>query len=406
MSFIPEKQGFLLMALAFTFFTACEEEAILTSFSDQPMHLETAIFNIDQIITYQSPPVIGSQDYLFFGNYEEFENPFSLIQIKDTDNRNIFKFESFNDTSFTVDSMIFYLHYAGDSAVDLNSYQLRFFPDGGDSVFSETETNYLNFDAAIASSVISTATLETDSSDTTYSKKLLKFVLSSEIMDIFMDTSLIVHNRSFLIEPVEELLDLYRFNSRDNQEGRTPELKVHFTYEDSSGKDTLISSFESSSDISIIIPTSLTAEDSSLAISRGKGLNVLAFADLAGFDPPLTAIVNSAKLILSPISADSINDYTIIAYPLENFTDIDKFSTYDYDPLKLDLNYFTSTDLKENIYEIQEKSFFQGLALNKITNFGFKIYSSSSNNPFETVYFHGLESDSLYPLIKVEYVVP
>ena len=55
-------------------------------------------------------------------------------------------------------------------------FQLRYFPNGGDSVFNETMTHYLNFDRNTASPVISSAEMMTDSNDTLNTKIMLNFL--------------------------------------------------------------------------------------------------------------------------------------------------------------------------------------------------------------------------------------
>lgn len=406
MRFLPEKQALLFLAAASLFLTACEEQPILTTFNDQSMHLDTATFFLSNLVTYQTPPDIGGHDYLYFGKTKGYDNPYALVQISAADINSNFNMVNFNDSLFTVDSMVFFLHYGGDSTNALSSYQLRWFPAGGDSVFSESATNYLNFDKTIASGIISTADLEIDSSDTSFSKMYLRFNLSPDIMKIFSDTSTISHNRTFLIEPVEDLTDLYKFNSRNNLEGRGPELKVHFRVADSTSIDTLESTFRPVKDASIIIPAPLAAADSLVAVSRGKGLNMIAYLDLGDLDLPLEAIVKSANLVLFPKSVDSIANSVIITYPLNQPADISSFNSFDQDPLELNINYFVTTEPKADRFEIQERSFFQGLAHEKVSNYGFKLSPSINNNPFETIYFHGVDSDSLYPMVKVEYVVP
>lgn len=400
------KYGLFLCAMASLILNSCEEQAIHLPLSDTPLHLDTLSFGINQIVSYQSPPQMGGSDFLYLGTNDGFNHPYSLIQISEKDRTGSIDMKEFSDSLITVDSLVLFMHYEGDTSVSKSIFHLRYFPDGGDSVFSEQKSHYLNFDRSIASDVISTSVLEVDTTDTTLTKLWLRFVIPSGVLDFFSDTTINNHNRTFLVEPYGEVLDLYRFISRENIVEQFPELKIYYRQADSSSVDTLIRNFQTSKDISITIPAALTDRDTVLAVSKGKGLTMLVYADMGTLELPDKSIVKSANLILHSLNEDSSGKYILISYPLSVPGEFSNFKSYVEDPFDLNDNYFVATSLEENHFNVQLREFIYDLDMERVTNFGFKLYSSVTNDPFETIYFHGLDSDSLYPVIRIQYVLP
>ena len=181
-------------------FSACEEAAIPVENLGTPMRLDTISFPVIKAISYQTPPQMGKTDYLYFGNNNGYEFKYNLIKFDSSSMTAKTPLSYYNDSLVVVDSLLLSLRFEVDSIESNPEFQLRYFPDGGDSVFSEMESNYYNFDRSIASQVISTAQMTKDTTDTNSTKVYLNFRLDSTIINAFRDTSVIDFNRSFLVE--------------------------------------------------------------------------------------------------------------------------------------------------------------------------------------------------------------
>ncbi len=403
-----KKSGLWLWGLSLIILVSCEESAIPHNLDNLSLNLDTASFAVTEMISYQSSPEMGSSDYLYFGNEDGFQHPYSLIQIKEKDISNSLAFHELNDSLLTIDSAEFFLHFQWDSTVEKVAFQLRYFPDGGDSVFSELHTHFSNFDPSSASSIISFATMETDSSDTNYTTLRLRFSIAAGIFKSFIDTVKTDFNRSFLVESVETLTRRYRFISRDNNIDSGPELILHVRQmaSDSSSIDTTTVIYHTQMDLSVTLPPQLGAQDSVLSVGQAMGLKALALVDLSTFSLPDKAVIKSADLILHKIDNDSLPNYLLISYPIIGEGDFSSFKSFTDDPYEMDLNYFVSTPVRNNVFKVNERSFVHDVARGKVSNSGIKLYSSINNDPFTTVYFHGVENDSLYPVMRIQYVVP
>ncbi|MDD9880512.1 MAG: hypothetical protein OXT08_06945, partial [Candidatus Marinimicrobia bacterium] len=180
-------------------FSACEEAAVPVEDSGIPMKLDTISFPVIQTVTYQVPPELGGTDYLYFGEKEGYKYLYNLIRFDSLNTTNLFTFDRYNDSLIVADSMRLSLRFSVDSLDENAEFQLRYFPDGGDSVFNETMTHYLNFDRNTASPVISSAKMVTDSIDTVSTKIMLNFLMDTTIINVLKDTSHINFNHSFLV---------------------------------------------------------------------------------------------------------------------------------------------------------------------------------------------------------------
>ena len=120
------------------------------------------------------------------------------------------------------------LRFVSDSIDNNSQFQLRFFPQIGDSVFNEYETNYKNFDPLIASKVISEAEMVSDSIDSVNTRVTLNFLIDTTVINVFKDTSIANFNRSFLIELKDNESSEYKFHSSELAGGDAPELKLYY----------------------------------------------------------------------------------------------------------------------------------------------------------------------------------
>ncbi|MBC8344931.1 MAG: hypothetical protein ISR82_02375 [Candidatus Marinimicrobia bacterium] len=389
--------------------SACEEAAIPVSADDTPISLDTISFPVVKAIAYQSPPEMGKTEYLYFGKQDGYDFQYNLIKFDSSSVTANTPFSFYNDSLVIVDSLKLSLRFEKDSIINNVGFQLRYFPNGGDSVFSDLESNYLNFDQGIASDIISTAQMETDSIDTNKTEVYLNFMLDSSIVNAFRDTSVLDFNRSFLVELENESAESFNFHSTDIQAGTKPELTVFYRVflSDTVVMDTTSRSYLSVADITIMSPAPISNEDTAmLSVSMAKGLKSIVFVDMDGWTLPSKSIVSSAELIFNRVETDSIAPFKVISHPMTSDGIYDQFTSFTNDPYDEDLNFFTSTNIVNNVLKINHRKVASEIGQKKFTNFGFKLQSSFNNDPFTTVQFYGLNNQDYYPVMRVIYVLP
>ena len=389
--------------------SACEEAAIPVGVDNTPITLDTISFPVVKAIAYQSPPEMGRTEYLYFGKQDGFDFQYNLIKFDSTSVTANTPFSYFNDSLVVVDSLRLSLRFDKDSITSDAEFQLRYFPSGGDSVFNELESNYLNFNQAIASEIISTAQMEADSIDTNKTEVYLNFTLDSSIVNAFRDTSVLEYNRSFLVELANESSESFYFHSTDIQAGIKPELTVFYRQflSDTVVLDTTSRSYLAVADISIITPAPISFEDSTtLSVSIGKGLKSIVFVDMGDWTLPSKSIISSAQIIFNRVESDSIAQFKVISHPMTSEGIYERFTSFMDDPYDEDLNFFTSTALIDNVLKINHRKAATEIGHKNFTNFGFKLQSSFNNDPFTTVQFYGINNTDSYPVMRVIYVLP
>lgn len=408
MGYLPKLVGFGLCLSLVLLLAGCEENAIPLDLDNTPMKLDTVSFPVNDLISYQSPPEMGKSDYLYFGEKNGYKHPYGLIKIDTYDQYDIVNISVFNDSLIEVDSLNLTLFSVTNTVTDLATFQLRYFPNGPDSLFNELSTHYNNFDPSIASDIITTARLQVDATDTVNTNYILNFSFGPDILDSFIDTSTTNHNRTFLIEPVNDLNDLFTFYSRENSVDKEPQITVFYRRfsGDSTIVDTLQLVFRTALDLTVTIPKKLSARDTTeIAIGQAKGLKTLAFVDFNSFELPPEAVIKTADLIFYTIE-DTASKFTIVSYPIAIVGDYQNFKSYPEDPFDMNLNYFRSTARINNRFDIETRNFVADVSDGKTQNYGFKLYASSYNDPFQTVYLYGVDSDSLAPYLRIQYVEP
>ncbi len=391
------------------FFSACEEAAVPIEDSGTPMKLDTISFPVTQTVTYQVPPELGGTDYLYFGENDGYKYLYNLIRFDSLNTTNLFTFDRYNDSLIVADSIRLSMRLSVDSLDENSEFQLRYFPDGGDSVFHENLTHYLNFDRNTASPVIASAEMVTDSIDTVKTKVMLNFLMDTTIINVMKDTSHINFNHSFLVELKTGSSSEFKFHSSDKTGGEAPKLTVFYRklLSDSVVSDTSEHDFIAIQDISIVEPPAITLEDSShLAVSVGKGLRSLVKVDMGGWSLPTKGIISSAELIYNRSQSDTLTGYSVSSYPITGAGDYSIFKTYESDPYSNDVDFGVSSSVVQNILKINYRKISTEFGRGKKVNHGFKILPGPNNDPFKTVLFHNLDSDDAYPVMRVIYVHP
>jgi len=391
-----------------TFFS-CEEAAIPVKDDGIPMKLDTISFPVIKAMSYQVPPEMGRTDLLYFGNKDGYNFSYNLIKLDSSSVTAGTPFSFYNDSLIIVDSLKFSLRFDSDSIENNPEFQLRYFPDGGDSVFNELESNYINFDKSIASTFISTGQLESDTTDTNQTKVFLNFLLDSSIVTAFKDTNITDFNRSFLVELKNEESESFIFHSSDKVGADGPQLKVYYRQfvSDSVVLDTTFRTYAAIEDLSIIIPPPISTDDSSyLSVGTAMGLKSIVLVDMVDWILDPRAIISSAELIFNFALDDTLQNYTVISYPIINEGDFLQFSSFDKDPYDEDFNYYTSTSIVEDKLKINHRKIATEIGHQKYNNYGFKLEPSISNDPFRTMLFYSIDSPDYFPVMRVIYVLP
>ena len=399
--------GFCLISLIAFF--SCEEAAIPVKDDGVPMKLDTISFPVIKAMSYQVPPEMGRTDLLYFGYKDGYNFSYNLIKLDSSSVTAGTPFSFYNDSLIIVDSLKFSLRFDSDSIENNPEFQLRYFPDGGDSVFNELESNYINFDKSIASTFISTGQLESDTTDTNQTKVFLNFLLDSSIVNAFRDTNITDFNRSFLVELKNEESESFIFHSSDKVGADGPQLKVYYRQfvSDSVVLDTTFRTYAAIEDLSIIIPPPISTDDSSyLSVGTAMGLKSIVLVDMGDWILDPKAIISSAELIFNSALNDTLQNYMVISYPIINEGDFLQFSSFDKDPYDEDFNYYTSTSIVDDKLKINHRKIATEIGHQKYINYGFKLETSLSNDPFKTMLFYSIDSPDYFPVMRVIYVLP
>ena len=399
--------GFCLIGLIIFF--SCEEAAIPVKDDGIPMKLDTISFPVIKAMSYQVPPEMGRTDLLYFGNKDGYNFSYNLIKLDSSSVTAGTPFSFYNDSLIIVDSLKFSLRFDSDSIENNAEFQLRYFPDGGDSVFNELESNYINFDKSIASTFISTGQLESDTTDTNQTKVFLNFLLDSSIVNAFKDTNITDFNRSFLVELKNEESESFIFHSSDKVGADGPQLKVYYRQfvSDSVVLDTTFRTYAAIEDLSIIIPPPISMDDSSyLSVGTAMGLKSIVLVDMGDWILDPRAIISSAELIFNSALDDTLQNFTVISYPIINEGDFLQFSLFDKDPYDEDFNFYTSTSIIDDKLKINHRKIATEIGHQKYINYGFKLETSLSNDPFRTMLFYSIDSPDYFPVMRVIYVLP
>ncbi len=399
--------GFCLIGLII--FCSCEEAAIPVKDDGIPMKLDTISFPVIKAMSYQVPPEMGRTDLLYFGNKDGYNFSYNLIKLDSSSVTAGTPFSFYNDSLIIVDSLKFSLRFDSDSIENNPEFQLRYFPDGGDSVFNELESNYINFDRSIASTFISTGQLESDTTDTNQTKVFLNFLLDSSIVNAFKDTNITDFNRSFLVELKNEESESFIFHSSDKVGADGPQLKVYYRQfiSDSVVLDTTFRTYAAIEDLSIIIPPPISMDDSSyLSVGTAMGLKSIVLVDMGDWILDPRAVISSAELIFNSALDDTLQNFTVISYPIINEGDFLQFSSFDKDPYDEDFNFYTSTSIIDDKLKINHRKIATEIGHQKYINYGFKLEASLSNDPFRTMLFYSIDSSEYFPVMRVIYVLP
>ena len=401
-------------------YTGCMEEPLHADLSEAELELEARELYDITGQTYQVPPIIGSKSKLYLGFDEGFEYKAILFETSFISFESYYStLASFLDTAITIDSAFFTVEISKDTLEIPATYSMYYFPEKIDSIFSESETHYLNFteteiDAGV---LVSTAAEESYDVDTTITRYRVRFPADVLFDTTFADTSL---NYTLMLKLDDSVDDLNSFYSReyDYTQTLTPKLEVfyrEFTYPDSADTaqidtliDTLFKSFLTTQDLSIMVPPELTEQDTSyITIGRGKGLRSLIKMDfLDTLQLPKQTSFDKAELTLHIVPDSNISSFSIWAAALKDTVDLSSFVSIDEDDYSVHGTLYSSGSVLNNKVVFNIKDFLQNQYFENVGNLGLKLYANINNNLQTEVHFYSADHNSLYPKLFIQYVAP
>ena len=396
------------------------EDTVTVDLMDDGMYHDTLYVRGITGFTYQTPPQLGNSTLLYFGiDSNGFQNPFALFRVSSNSiTTPVETFASLNDSSIEIDSAKFILTFNEDSITTGMIFDLFYFQEGGDSIFSESESNYLNItENDLNSTYIGSSRLsqkEPDSLGTT-SFPTLSFNVS-EILDSFSDTSSENRNLTVMIKPKFELAGVFSFKSSESGFTYAPQIQV-FTHDtafvDSTGDsvvvDTISHTFISTDDLSIIIPPDGIDENPN-NISLGRGMTykaIIQIPDLDSISIPQQAIITQAELSFFYVNDTSQSNFYLQIHPITDTVSIAELQGLLLDdplvtePSLIAVNLSNNGRISLNIREYLQLHHF-----GYIQNQGLKMEVANTVSPFNTYSFYISNLDSLAPKLIIHYVAP
>lgn len=396
------------------------EDTVTVDLMDDGMYHDTLYVRGITGFTYQTPPQLGNSTLLYFGTDSNgFQNPFALFRVSSNSiTTPVETFASLNDSTIEIDSAKFILTFNEDSITTGMIFDLFYFQEGGDSIFSESESNYLNItENDLNSTYIGSSRLsqkEPDSLGTT-SFPTLSFNVS-EILDSFSDTSSENRNLTVMIKPKFELAGVFSFKSSESGFTYAPQIQV-FTHDtafvDSTGDsvvvDTISHTFISTDDLSIIIPPDGIDENPN-NISLGRGMTykaIIQIPDLDSISIPQQAIITQAELSFFYVNDTSQSNFYLQIHPITDTLSIAELQGLLLDdplvtePSLIAVNLSNNGRISLNIREYLQLHHF-----GYIQNQGLKMEVANTVSPFNTYSFYISNLDSLAPKLIIHYVAP
>ena len=396
------------------------EDTVTVDLMDDGMYHDTLYVRGITGFTYQTPPQLGNSTLLYFGiDSNGFQNPFALFRVSSNSiTTPVETFASLNDSLIEIDSAKFILTFNEDSITTDMIFDLFSFQEGGDSIFSESESNYLNItENDLNSTYISSSRLsqrESDSLGTTSFPTLSFNVL--EILDSFSDTASENRNLTVMIKPKFELTGIFSFKSSESGFTYAPQIQV-FTHDtsfvDSTGDsvvvDTISHTFISTNDLSIIIPPDGIDENPN-NISLGRGMNykaILQIPDLDSILVPQQAIITQAELSLFYVNDTSQSNFYLQIHPIiDSVSIVELQGLLPDDPLETEPSLMAVNLSNNGRISLNIREYLQLHHFGYIKNQGLKIEVANTVSPFNTYSFYNSNLDSLAPKLIIHYVAP
>jgi len=367
------------------YFSSCTENTIPYDLSNSNLNLDTV--TVSSIVggTFLSPPLMGSTNGIYFGNTDGFNNLFSLIQFSSLSISGAVWTYSLLDTTVTIDSLVITFTASKDTLLTTSEFELSYFPEGGDSLFSESESNYLNItesDVANSVPIGRSAFVQDlpDSTETVYPKLSFTIEDKDDILNFIADTT-DSQNRTFMLKNVDEIDEIVSINSRESVD--FPIINTYYRVDE----DTLHSVFFSIKDLTIVEPRELTENDmSNISVGRATGLKSIIQFDLKDIPIDSSAmVIKSAELIFNTINDITLENYDISAAILEDSVSISNYWEINEDQYSVSLDLLMTGTFEDNQLKMEIRPFLQGVNTGSYSNIGLKLYGSTDSDPYQSV---------------------
>ncbi len=391
---------FAVIVTSFILLISCTENTIPYDLTDPDLNIDTLTVRLIDGGTYLAPPLMGSTNGLYFGEADGFKNLFSLIQYSALSLSGAVWTTNLLDTTVTVDSVVFTFTAADSIMPTTSGFELYYFPAGGDSVFSEAESNYLNLneaDVANAVKIGQPSAFTQGIPDSINPKLSFKFTDTENIINFIADTA-DTENRTFMLRNVDPIYNIVSINSRESAD--YPILNVYYRV----GLDTLHSVYYPLKDMTIVEPRQITNTDKeNISVGRAAGLKSIIKFDFKDFPiDSAVMVIKSAQLIFNSLPGISLDEYEIKAAILEDSIGIAKYWEINTDDYTIEPDILMTGNFDGNQMKMEIRSFLQGVNTGSYNNYGLKLYGGSSSDPFKTVNLY-LDSNN-QPYLKIIYV--
>ena len=402
--------------------SGCLENTVSADLNNPGMMHDTLSISSIMGFNYQTPPELGNSTLLYLGTDSSgFQNPFALFKVQSNSINTSETFDSFLDSTVEIDSAKFILTFNNDTIETGMIFDLYYFPNSGDSIFNESNSNYLNLiESELSSEYVSSGRLFQrlpDSTETIY--PTLSFNVLN-IIQTFIDSSNINQNRTLMIKPKFDLSHTLSFKSSESGFAFAPQLHI-FTHDttyidstsDSVSVDTLSHEFISTDDLSIIIPPTVSSVPGQLTLGRGlsyKGL--IEISDLDSFLLPLPeqSIITKAELSFHYSFDTTQSNFYLQVQPVSDTIHYEQLQgVLLEDPINVISNILPVVNISNNgkvILNIRE--YLQLIHFGYVSNYGLKLEVINTSNPFNlySLYSHTSLIDSLNPELLIHYVSP
>lgn len=215
-----------------------------------------------------------------------------------------------------------------------------------------------------------------------------------------------------MLTAVDSLESRIGFESREGGTGTAPRYHVFYqqTSTDTLGvttTDTTSTTFLTISDLSFTKPPDVVESDSvNLTIGRANGFKSLLKLDIDSLDFPVNTTLRKAELAFEVQEGDSLDGFKVVGYPLESEPVSFSYQVLNEDSYSTGISYFISGTVSDGVITLDLKNYIHGIMKGDIQNYGIKLYSSITNDPFKLLHMETTNADSIDPVLKVQYVYP
>ena len=400
----------------------CLENTVSADLNNPAMKHDTLSVSTITGFNYQTPPNLGNSTLIYFGTDSNgFQNPFAIFKVQSNSINSSETFDTLLDSTVNIDSANFILTLNNDTIETGMIFDLYHFPNSGDSIFNESNSNYLNLiENDLNPEYVTSSRLfqkPPDSSETIFPTLTFNVL---NIIRSFMDSSNIDQNKTFMVKPKFDLSDVLSFKSSESGFAFAPQLHI-FTHDttfidptsDSVSVDTLSHEFISTDDLSIIIPPNVSIAPGLLTLGRGlayKGLIEIPNLDSILYPLPEQSIITKAELsFYYPIDTTQSNFYLQVQ-PVSDTIHYEELQGVLFDdPIEVIPNILPVVNISNNgKVSLNIREYLQLIYFGYASNYGLKLEVVNTSSPFNlySLYADTSLADSLNPELFVQYVSP